>query len=498
MLDFFTSFFSVGLTILVFLLIFGVLIILHEFGHFWAARIAKVEVKEFGFGIPPKIFGIRTQSTLSKGTRYERTEQMEWTVNALPFGGFVRMTGEHEDSKNPYAFGNRPLFLRMLVICGGVIMNFLLGWGILTVVLGIGIAPVPYTEEEYKTFVEEGLIAEKQGNFISFPSEDAYSSPLHPFYNELEPGDRIISPDFSEDFIFLSAGDSVQIERFDSAEKTFITQSFVLPEPTTFHRADLELKNIIPKSPAEQAGLKEGDKIVLIEGKDVNTPTDLHELLSSALATREKNEISITVQREEQRYTIPVQTDNSGKIGIQWGYSFHPEGITFIPHASMSYHIKNLQYPWIQAPVEGLKYSFVLITQSFEALGGMIEQLTSSFSLPSEIGGPVAIAHHTDTLLEHGNIMSLLVFTAMLSLSLAVLNIMPFPGLDGGRFLFLVIEGVLIIRSWGMRNILGIKKTFSTKLPSSVEALINTIGFLLLMGLLVWITSKDIIRLFFV
>jgi len=92
--------------------------------------------------------------------------------------------------------------------------------------------------------------------------------------------------------------------------------------------------------------------------------------------------------------------------------------------------------------------------------------------------------------------MDLLVFTAMLSLSLAVLNIMPFPGLDGGRFVFLLLEGLLRIKSWILINIFKVKKTVSVKIPAYIESGINVLGFLLLIGLLIWVTGKDIYHLF--
>jgi len=369
MFDFLFSFSSIALTILVFLLIFGVLIVIHELGHFWAARIAKVEVKEFGFGIPPKIFGIRTRSTLSKGTPHERTEEMEWTVNTLPFGGFVRMTGEHEDSHNPYAFGNRPLFLRMLVICGGVIMNFLLGWGIFTIALGVGIEPVPYTIEEYNDFIEQEFIIEKKGDFISFPSDSSIPQPS--IYKFFQPGDRIISPLPSEDFLLLSPGESIQVERFNTQSKTFEIETIVLTEAISLHRSQIELQNIIPESPAEKSGLQKGDKIILIQGEQVKTKSDLLTILSSVLSSETNQNISITVQRDDQNYTVKIQPDKSGKIGIQWGDSFHPEGIT-LAHHSKGYVVKNIQYPWVQAPLEAFQYSFISIQRSIEALKGMV------------------------------------------------------------------------------------------------------------------------------
>jgi len=146
-LPFFHSAGSLLLTIFTFIVIFGILIILHEFGHFWAARAAKVKVLEFGFGMPPKIWGKKTSREVTvqysdesgKTKEVQETEEMEWTINAIPFGGFVRMEGEGENSSHPHAFNNRPLPWRMLVICGGVIMNFLLGWGLLTASFMIGV-----------------------------------------------------------------------------------------------------------------------------------------------------------------------------------------------------------------------------------------------------------------------------------------------------------------------------------------------------------------------
>lgn len=487
MIDFITSSTSLIITILVFLLIFGILIVLHELGHFWAARAAKVQVQEFGFGMPPKVWGKKTKATLSKNTSNERTEEMEWTINAIPFGGFVRMLGEHEDSGNPYAFGNRPLFWRMLVIWGGVIMNFLLGWALLTIALGIGIDPIPSSAKEYKTFVDQGLLEEKTGFFI-------YSFPSNTPTDTLQKGDRVVSIDKDTDIINQDFATNILIERFNTESKTFQTHEITFPQPISLFPSSLSIKEVRENGPSDIAGIQTGDIIKRVNGVPFRTSQELYTLIKESLS--ENSEISFLLMRENEEYSTSVFADHNGTIGISWEYPEKENHINLVYEQS-AFAVQDLKYPWIETPVEGLKYSWTMIQRSFDALKGMIGQITSSFTLPEAIGGPVAIAHHTDTLLKYGDIMKLIVFTAMISLSLAVLNIMPFPGLDGGRFVFLVIEGILIIKAWFFRTILKVHTPLSPKVPPSVEGWVNTIGFLMLMGLLLWITGNDILKIFF-
>lgn len=394
---------DIGITLVVFLLIFGLLIILHEFGHFWAARAAGVRVLEFGFGLPPKVWGKKTTRQFTNDQGEEKTETMEWTINAIPFGGFVRMHGEADKSNDSDAFGQRPLLWRMLVICGGVIMNFLIGWVLFTGLFLYGIDPNPQTQQEYNTFVEQGFIEEK-GVYV------------------------------------------VKIEK---------------------------------NSVAEQFGIKAGDEIIGINNNVIRTSQDVLDEIKEA----ENNTVELFLMRNDLPINIQVQLTDNQKLGV---------------YPSVKVEIlKKEQYGLLEAPQKAFSKCIDVMHGSLTLLGDVVKKLTSTFELPDEIGGPVAIADTTHSLLEIGDMTRLIAFAAMLSLSLAVINIMPFPGLDGGRFVFLLLEALLVIKAWIFRNIFRVKKNLPTKVPDSWEMPFHLLGYILLMGLLLWITFKDIVRIFF-
>ena len=315
---------------------------------------------------------------------------MEWTINAIPFGGFVRMEGESGDSSHPHAFSNRPLAWRMLVICGGVIMNFLLGWGLLTASFMIGIQ-MPNTEV-----------------------------------------------------------------------------------------GSISIGKLIDGMPASLSDLKENDTILQIDSTDITSYENFLSILKND--AEKKQSAKFTILRNDKKIEIKISPNEDGLFGI-------------VPFQKL----KTEKYNFIDATKKAFTESFVIMKGSINAIGNLKTSLTTKHEIPEEIGGPVAIASTTDMILEKedGVFTTLVLFTATLSLSLAVLNIMPFPGLDGGRLFFLIGEGVMrffaqILLWFGVR-----KKSLPTQLPEKLEILFHTIGYIVLLGLIIWITWNDISRIFF-
>ncbi len=139
------------LSIVVFLLVFSILVLVHEFGHFYAARKSGVKVEEFGLGLGKKVFGKKVGET-------------EYTVNAVPFGGFVKMLGEEKDSKDPRSFNNAALWKRMIITLAGIFMNFVMAVVILTILFSVGTKPIIITENEFDQAVEQGIIELSEAN----------------------------------------------------------------------------------------------------------------------------------------------------------------------------------------------------------------------------------------------------------------------------------------------------------------------------------------------
>ncbi len=360
------------ITIIVFIIILAILVLIHEFGHFIVAKKHGILVEEFGFGFPPRVWGKKFGETL-------------YTLNLLPIGGFVKVYGEeyyeedsHVDPKlKDRAFVNKKSWQKASVIVAGVIMNFILGWAILTFLFTQG-TPVP---------MKEVIIEDVKSN-----------------------------------------------------------------------------------TPAAVVGLKNNDKIVKIvhEGKDyqVNTPTDLQNYTKKFLG----KEITLNVMRGSQEVNVKITPRKNP-----------PKGEGAMGIAMKSFEIK--KYVWYQAPWYGLKEAYIMTkTIAVEILKLPVTLLSKKDSAGGEpevqVTGVIGIAKIVGEARQYG-LNPLLSVMAVLSLNLAVINILPFPALDGGRLVFIIYEWITNKR---------VNKTF--------ERYMNLFGFIFLLSLMAIITIMDIIREF--
>lgn len=223
----------------------------------------------------------------------------------------------------------------------------------------------------------------------------------------------------------------------------------------------LNVVEVRADSPAAAAGLQSGDVILRVNETMIVSEASLQE----AVAAYDGQEASLLIKRNDQEMTltvVPEATASGERATI--GISFFASGL--------------VRYPILTAFWEGVKMTVWLVTEIFRAFGGLFQQLFSGQNVSGEFAGPVGIAAITGQAARLG-LAYLLQFAALLSLNLAVLNILPFPALDGGRILFLLIE-----------------KIKGSPVKKEVEAIIHNTGFLLLIGLVIFITYKDIAKLF--
>lgn len=357
------------LTILLFIFILGLLVFVHELGHFVAAKRAGMEVEEFGFGFPPRVFGVKRGGTI-------------YSVNLIPLGGFVKILGEDGgNADNPKSFGHKSFWRRLTVLLAGVVMNALFAWLLISIGLGVGI-PTVVSENE------------------SMPA-----------------GSRI-------------RGLAVGI---------------------------IEVAN---NGPASAAGLKVGDKIMTIAGQEVKTIEDAQRLTRANAG----NETGFVLKRGESiiEKTITPRANPPQGEG--------PLGVNLSSIALVS-------YPWYQAPFRAVTATVNLLVATVTGIATVFAQWISGNSVTAALSGPVGIAVMTRDIAALG-IPYLIQFTAVLSVNLAIINAVPFPALDGGRVLFLIIE-----------------KIRRKKLPQTAEQVANSVGFLLLLLLMAFVTYKDIARL---
>jgi len=362
------------LAIFAFLVIFSALILVHEWGHFQAARSCGVKVEEFGLGLPPLAKKLWKDK---KGTTY--------TLNWLPLGGFVRMKGEDSFDKKMLkakdSFAAQPVWQRIMIVCAGVFMNFVTGFVLLAVVAMTGSSTL-VGQANLDTFLaqNEAEILENKtaGVLISGFSEDS------------------LLPELGiKKYDFIRTLDGIEFEDFESFQ-SYLTQN---------------------------AGTKVG----------------------------------LGISRRDFEFEKTVTVSQDGKLGFATSGIFYQIQTRYTPGKAV-----------IHAGNEVIRMTSLI----FSSLGDLGRSLAGG-KVPEDIGGPVAIAK--ETFYRASNLSALVSFAAMLSVTLAVFNILPIPALDGGRLIFLVFEGITrrrVSQTWEMR--------------------IHGLGYIFLLGLIALITFKDI------
>lgn len=376
------------LTIILFIIVLGVLILAHEFGHYIVAVRNGIKAEEFGFGFPPRICGVYKDEQTGKrvfvwGNKEVQSKNTVFSFNWLPFGGFVRIKGEdghlHEGQiPDPDSFLGKSAWVRVKVMGAGVFMNFVLAWVLTSIVLMVG-----------------------------FP--------------------QAINSD---------------------------------ADRAKYSDTKIQITNTAKGSPAEQMGLQPGDELVEIAGMK---PTSLENARKIILDNKGK-EIAFEVNR------FGKTLDLKGTPRTEYPENEGSLGIGFVETAIVS-------YPWYEAIFRGLETVYRMTMQILEAFGRMIAMLFGGEKVALDVTGPVGLVSWTKQMSELG-IVYLLQFMAILSINLGIINILPFPALDGGRIFFVLLE-----------------KIKGKPVNQRLEMILHQIGFFLLLALIILITIKDISRL---
>ena len=426
-------------TLLAFAFVLGVLVFVHELGHFVMARWHGVKVLTFSLGFGPKILKVKRGDT-------------EYAISAIPLGGYVKMAGENPEeqrSGSPDEFLSKTKWQRFQILIMGPAMNVALAILLLWVVLLQG-DQVPVYEDQP---VVVGLVN------ASSPAERA----------GLQPGDLIVRVNDEEmptwnDF-FMSIGTKADRD----VELTVVRDGReqrvnVRPEPQTrFEVGDIgvlpnvypSIESVFPGDPAEKAGLKGGDRILAVNGKRVVFARHVQE----AIAQSAEKPMNFRVLRDGQEQTVAVTPKAQGAGG--WiGIRILNETRTFTP-----------------GPLQALGLSVQRNVESagliMKTLWGLITGETS----PKQLMGPVGIAQLSGDSARAGWVV-LFGMMAMISLNLGLLNLMPIPVLDGGHILIMGLETIA-------------RRDFSIQ----VKEKMFLAGFVLLMALMVTVIYNDLTRI---
>ncbi|MDX1535274.1 MAG: site-2 protease family protein [Candidatus Spechtbacterales bacterium] len=443
-------------TILLFVLILFLVVLVHEFGHFYVAKKSGMRVDEFGFGFPPKLFGVKKGET-------------EYTFNLLPLGGFVKIYGEdggHRDE--PRSFGAQPIWQRALSIGAGVIMNFLLAYVLFSVLFAIGI-PTSLGDETPENVQDIRMIV-AQEPVEGSPAEEAGIKPGDEIISIASGGESLDPKMITEwdNFIEENKGSEVVISLYRGGE---IVEKNITPRED-YPR--LEIGGVQPGSPAEVSGLQEGDVIEYLrtENDELSGYGLRVENVQNFVGEHNSEEITVFILRngESQEVSLkPTMQGGEAKMGVIL-IEKSPTGINIS-------RVGVIEHPWYMAPIKGAELTWNMTIGVGAAFINMLSTLVTTGSAPADIAGPVGIAMMTGTVSDLG-FAYVLQFIALISLNLGILNLIPFPALDGGRLAFILVE-----------------KIKGSPVSKKIEGYAHMIGFITLILLIILITYKDIMNL---
>ena len=339
----------------------SVLVLVHEFGHMFMARINGVKVEEFGLGLPPRIIGKKIGDTI-------------YSINWLMIGGFCKLYGEDGDGKGKDAFNNKNPWQKLLIVLGGVLMNLVLAVMIFSVVYSI-------------------LGVPKETNRVT-------------------------------------------------------------------------IIGISKNSPAEKVGLKEDDVITKVGDKEVKTPSELTTEVANYKGKTVELEIENGQTHRSARTLVEVRENppaGEGSIGIS------------ISNTEM---VKVPWYRFYEGIGAGFKEAYYWGKIIANGVGTMVGGLLKG-NVPKDVSGPIGMYEATSSIKNNQGLLAVIHFFGIISVNLAIVNILPFPALDGGRIVFVLYEMI-----------------FKRKANQKIEMVVNNVGMIILLLLILLITVGDVKKLF--
>jgi regulator of sigma E protease len=427
------------------LVLLGVMINIHELGHFWAARFFDVKVDAFSFGFGTRLFGFRRGET-------------DYRFSLIPLGGYVKMAGEQptdEDISDPRSFLGKPRWQRLIIAFAGPFMNVVLAVGVLT-----GLYMVKYQK------VADADLQAVIGHVV--PNSPAAKAGL-------QDGDRIVklgdkkNPNWEDVGLKEVEGAyqpmRLEIERggkfFDTTVTPIMNERTGVGWAGWDERGQIQLYSVEPGYPAEKAGLRKGDLLVAVNGQPIHSATKFQEI------TKNSGGKPITVEvkrngRDLEFSVTPVWSRLDGPA--RWM-------IGAMPQQKLDLITTRLSLP--AALRESVSQNAKGATMIVQMLKGMVERRMSARSLT----GPIGIAQLSGEAAREGP-SAFLMLMSMISLNLAIVNLLPIPILDGGTILMLLVE-----------------MTMRRDLSLQVKEAVFKVGFVAIMMLVAFAIYNDISKL---
>ena len=426
------------LNILIAIIIFSVIVVFHELGHFLLAKKNGIEVTEFSLGMGPRLL-----STVKGNTRY--------SLKLFPIGGSCMMVGEDGEEEGPGSFGHASVWGRISVVAAGPIFNFILAFVfalVITSVMGYD-PPKVLSVEENSPAKEAGLqegdiITSFQGKHISIGRDISLYESLY---------------GMQQDQIKMTVkrdGKKIDLNFKAASEKKYMLGFSYVPD------GEPEITEVFVDGAMMKAGVLAGDVITAVDGTKVSTGEELQAYLEEHPLG--ENTVTITVSRDGNEKEFTVQPTVRTQVSTGFVYNLYREKTNFF--GVLKYSAVEVRY-WISSTIDSLG---LLIKGTFR-----VNDLSGPVGIVDAIGSSVEEAKSEGAVVMW---MQMFYWAILLSANLGVMNLLPLPALDGGRLVFLLIEAVT-------------KK----KVNPNIEGMIHFAGFVLLMALMVFVFMNDLKRL---
>jgi regulator of sigma E protease len=390
--------------------ILGFMILIHEFGHYLTAKLLGVRVEQFAIGFGKRLVGFRKGET-------------DYRINALPLGGYVKMSGENpmdERTGDPREFLSHSRWHRFLIAIAGPAMNIALAIALLT-----GIYMVHY---EYPVYLNQAMQ-------IAWVKPDSAAAKIG-----VQPGDRIVRLDGIENPTWEQAGPRVMLSpnqplgiTVQRGNETF--KRTLVPKPVTMsqvgsagwepHQAVI-VADLEAGMPAEKAGIKEGDRIVALDGKPIPA---IDALIDGLQQTKDKP-VDVEVLRDGQKLSFHLTPVLADTEGAEQRYRIGFQGTTDMKVGSLPF------VPALQRSLQDNKKLSLMILE-------LVEKLVQRKVSLRTVEGPIGIGRAAGEAASEKGWSPLLELTAAISLNLGIFNLLPIPILDGGVILLLFVEGLM-------------------------------------------------------
>lgn len=439
--------------ILIGVLLFELIIFIHEFGHFITAKKSGIKVNEFSLGMGPKIF------SFGKG-------ETKYSLRIFPIGGFCAMEGEDEESPEPRAFNNAKVWKRMIVVIAGAVMNIILGFVLMFVVVvqqdaysSTEVQSFPATSFSSCTGLQSGdVIKEINGYGISTSMDFNY--PISTA--ELKTVD----------------GSTLEIYKEDCGNNLYnMTVSLVQDKNNKLSDEQVSKVNeLLSKSTNEIVKAKSKEDAFYVY-------ENYYKEINDACGIKDYKVEKIVEKETRKRYTADILVVRNGEEKLLKNVQFftYTTKDNSDPQVSIDFYVKPIEKTFGSVISQTFKQTISTCKMIYASLGGL---LTGKFGL-KDMSGPIGIASAVTTVASESlssgfmsAVNSIIYVMMIITVNLGLFNMLPFPALDGGRFVFLIIEAIR-----------------GKSVPRKVEAIVNGIGMGLLILLMILITANDIFKL---